>query len=123
MLLGLFAILFCSISVHSAPIISSNSFGGPKNTAVPGTLTATGSGGVLTFNLVTAPSRGPVVLNAGGSFTYTPIAEYTGVDSFDFVVTETGGTTGGSSQGTAYFTISDVSPQVTSVSVPASGHY
>jgi hypothetical protein len=78
---------------------------------------------VLTFNLVTAPSRGTVVLNAGGSFTYTPIAEYTGVDSFDFVVTETGGTTGGSSQGTAYFTISDVSPQVTSVSVPASGHY
>lgn len=122
-LLGLYAIMFCSISAHSAPIISSNSFGGPKNTAVPGTLTATGSGGALTFSLVTAPLNGTVVLNASGSFTYRPNAGYTGVDSFDFVVTEVGGTTGGSSQGTAYFTISDVFPQVTSVSVPASGYY
>lgn len=122
-LLGLYAIMICSISAHSAPIISSNSFGGPKNTAVTGTLTATGSGGVLTFSLVTAPVHGTVVLNADGSFTYRPNAEYTGGDSFKYLVEETGGTTGGSSQGTAYFTISDVSPQVTAVSVPASGYY
>jgi len=115
--------MICSISAHSAPIISSNSFGGPKNTAVTGTLTATGSGGVLTFSLVTAPVHGTVVLNADGSFTYRPNAEYTGGDSFKYLVEETGGTTGGSSQGTAYFTISDVSPQVTAVSVPASGYY
>lgn len=123
MLLGLYAILFCSISAHSAPIITSNSFGGPKNTAVTGTLTATGSGGVLTFSLVTAPLHGTIVLNAGGSFTYTPNAEFTGGDSFKYLVEETSGATRESSEGTAFFTISDMSPQVTAVSVPANGYY
>ncbi|WP_377514348.1 cadherin-like beta sandwich domain-containing protein [Ochrobactrum sp. RH2CCR150] len=123
MLLGLYAILFCSISAHTAPIITSNSFGGPKNTAVTGTLTATGSGGVLTFSLVTAPLHGTIVLNAGGSFTYTPNAEFTGGDSFKYLVEETSGATRESSEGNAFFTISDMSPQVTAVSVPANGYY
>ncbi len=38
-------------------------------------------GNALTASLVTAPVNGTVVLNADGSFTYTPNANYNGLDS------------------------------------------
>ena len=40
------------------------------------------AGGGSVFSLVTAPAQGTVVLNANGSYTYTPNAGYTGNDSF-----------------------------------------
>ena len=42
-----------------------------------GTLTAVRTGG-------NGPSHGSVTLNANGSFTYTPAADYSGVDSFTY---------------------------------------
>ncbi|MCR8842366.1 Ig-like domain-containing protein [Paenibacillus sp. SC116] len=69
--------------------------------AIPGTLsvvggaptngTVTGSdieGDILTFSLITAPSKGTVVLNANGAYTYTPILNATGTDSFMFKVND-----------------------------------
>nr|WP_263013019.1 tandem-95 repeat protein [Ancylothrix sp. D3o] len=42
----------------------------------------------LTPIVVTGPSNGSVVLNADGSFAYTPAANYTGVDSFTYQVSD-----------------------------------
>ena len=41
-------------------------------------------GATLTAVLVTGPSHGTLTLNANGSFTYTPAANYNGADSFTY---------------------------------------
>jgi len=40
--------------------------------------------GTLTAVLVTDPAHGALVLNADGSFTYTPHAGFSGVDTFTY---------------------------------------
>gem|GEM_PF-2450695 len=47
-------------------------------------------GNALTASLVTAPVNGTVVLNADGSFTYTPNANYSGLDSLVYQVCDNG---------------------------------
>ncbi|UYQ94638.1 Ig-like domain-containing protein [Chitinophaga horti] len=47
-------------------------------------------GDALTASLVTAPANGSVVLNADGSFTYTPNANYNGLDSLVYAVCDNG---------------------------------
>ncbi|HWV65643.1 Ig-like domain-containing protein, partial [Chitinophaga sp.] len=47
-------------------------------------------GNALTASLVTAPVNGTVVLNADGSFTYTPNANYSGSDSLIYQVCDNG---------------------------------
>ena len=41
-------------------------------------------GDPLTAVLVTGPSHGTLTLNANGSFSYTPAADFTGSDSFTY---------------------------------------
>ena len=41
----------------------------------------------MTTSLVDGPAHGTVVLDADGSFTYTPTANYSGQDSFTYKVT------------------------------------
>ena len=41
-------------------------------------------GDTLTAVLVTGPAHGTLTLNADGSFTYTPTANYNGTDSFTY---------------------------------------
>src|SRR5205085_1502356 len=48
----------------------------------------TTSGGTLSFAKTTDPSHGNVTVNADGSFTYTPAANYHGADSFTYTVTD-----------------------------------
>ena len=54
--------------------------------AAPGVLgnDADPDGDPLTAVLVTGPSHGTLTLNANGSFTYTPAADFTGSDSFSY---------------------------------------
>lgn len=58
-----------------------------EDTVLTGTLTATDidSSG-LTFSLATGPTNGVAVVNADGSYTYTPAAHYFGEDSFTYEV-------------------------------------
>ena len=41
-------------------------------------------GATLTAVLVTGPAHGTLALNADGSFTYTPAANFNGADSFTY---------------------------------------
>ena len=56
-------------------------------------------GNPLTAVLVSGPSHGTLVLNANGSFTYTPAFGYRGLDSFTYKA----------SDGTAYSNVATVS--------------
>ena len=49
------------------------------------------NGKPLTASLMTAAANGSVVVNADGSFSYTPTANYTGNDSFVYKATDTQG--------------------------------
>ena len=78
-------------SVNDAPVAVNDAFSTPEDTvltvAAPGVLgndTDVDSGDVLTAVLVTGVSNGTLVLNADGSFTYTPAANFNGTDSFTY---------------------------------------
>ena len=58
-----------------------------------------------TASLATSPSHGSLVLNADGSFTYTPVANYHGTDSFTYT-TATGARV--SAAATVTITVTDV---------------
>jgi VCBS repeat-containing protein len=49
----------------------------------------------LTLSVVATPTRGTVVLNNNGSYTYTPFLNDNGTDTFTYVVTDSDGDEGG----------------------------
>jgi VCBS repeat-containing protein len=62
-----------------------------EDTAASGTLAASASdveGDALSFSLVAGPANGSVVVNADGTYTYTPNANYFGPDSFTYRVND-----------------------------------
>jgi hypothetical protein len=74
------------------PTANNGSVSTNENTAVNGTLSATGSG-TLSFAIVSNPAHGTVSLTAStGAFTYTPASNYSGSDSFTFDASNSGGT-------------------------------
>jgi kumamolisin len=79
----------------AAPTASNGSVTTAENTAVSGTLSASGpSGAALSFAIVAQPANGSVTLtNAStGAFTYTPNSGFSGTDSFTFDASDSGGT-------------------------------
>src|SRR5207247_9417497 len=60
----------------------------PVGQATPGTWTLPGSGGQggLTYAVVSQGSHGTAAVNANGTFSYTPAANYIGPDRFPFRV-------------------------------------
>ncbi|MGV8803355.1 MAG: Ig-like domain-containing protein, partial [Polaromonas sp.] len=49
---------------------------------------STTSGGALAYALTSGPAHGTLVFQADGSYTYTPVADYNGPDSFTYTVTD-----------------------------------
>ena len=75
-----------------APIAEDSALETYKNLPNSGTLKAKDpENSLLTYALVRAPRRGTVVLNADGSFTYTPKKNKVGVDSFTYTAADEGG--------------------------------
>jgi VCBS repeat-containing protein len=76
--------------VNDAPFAGTDTYSTAEDTslvlAVPGVLSndTDAEGSPLTAVLVTGPAHGALVLNANGSFTYTPTANYNGPDSFTY---------------------------------------
>ena len=77
-------------SVNDAPVAANDSYTTPEDTAL--IVVAAGAlgndsdvdGDLLSAVLVTGPSHGSLTLNANGAFTYTPVANYNGPDSFSY---------------------------------------
>jgi gliding motility-associated-like protein len=63
-----------------------------ENTPVSGVITATdGDGDVLSYTKATDPAHGTVVVNANGSYTYTPNTDYNGPDVFTVDISDGNG--------------------------------
>ena len=64
--------------------------------SIPGVLgndSLGGDGGTLAVSSYTSPAHGSLTLNPDGSFTYTPVANYNGADSFSYTITDADGDT------------------------------
>ena len=74
-------------SVDDLPVAADDSIHATEDTAFVGSVagndTLSGDGGNV-FTIDTAPTQGSVTMNADGSFTYTPDANYHGSDSFAY---------------------------------------
>ncbi|HZI51548.1 MAG TPA: Ig-like domain-containing protein, partial [Terriglobia bacterium] len=75
---------------NDPPVANTDAYSTDENTPLivpaPGVLAndADADGDAVTAVLVTGPSHGTLVLNANGSFTYTPNSGFAGVDSFTY---------------------------------------
>jgi VCBS repeat-containing protein len=78
-------------AVADAPVADNATNSTIEDTAVGGTLTATDADGdALTYSLVTDAANGTAVVNADGSYTYIPGADFNGADSFTFKANDGG---------------------------------
>ncbi|MEP1443247.1 MAG: tandem-95 repeat protein [Hyphomicrobiales bacterium] len=90
------AILTITVTgANDAPIVSALTITTNENNATVGQLVASDvdASDTLTFSLDEAPTNGSVIVNADGSFTYTPNTGFDGTDSFDFIVDDGNGGT------------------------------
>ncbi|WP_162946654.1 Ig-like domain-containing protein [Chitinophaga barathri] len=86
-------IVFTVTAVNDSPVAATDSVATDEGTLVSGNVLTNDTdieGNSLTASLVTAPVNGTVVLNADGSFTYTPSAGYNGLDSLIYQVCDNG---------------------------------
>ncbi|HRK23386.1 MAG TPA: Ig-like domain-containing protein [Beijerinckiaceae bacterium] len=79
---------------NPAPDAVNDAYSVNSGTVLTGSLAPNDSdpdGDSLTFCATTAPANGTVVVNANGSFTYTPNAGFVGTDSFTYCLTDSQG--------------------------------
>ena len=116
-----------TIYVNGAPVANNDSVTTNTNTSVNGDASTNDSdpnGDPLTFSVATNPTHGSVVLNANGTFTYTPTNGYAGADSFTYNVSDGNG---GSATATVNVTVLNAAPVAnndsvsTAVSTPVNG--
>lgn len=104
---GISAPATVNITIKDISLSANNgTLGTLKNTLKAGTLSATGIGMPLTYNIVTPPAKGSItgLPNTTGAYTYTPNTDYIGADSFTFSVTDSSGAS--SSVATVLITVS-----------------
>ena len=63
----------------------------PRTVAAPGVLKGAKGFSSLSAAVVSGPSHGTLTLNPNGSFTYTPAAGFSGIDTFTYSVTDAHG--------------------------------
>jgi VCBS repeat-containing protein len=107
--------------VNDAPTANAATFTLNEDSSISGFLSgADVDGGVPTFSLLSFPSLGTAVLNPNGSFTYQPLSNKNGVDSFTFRLLDSSGASSAPAVVTLNITpINDI-PVVTNVSLKTS---
>src|SRR5207249_7465647 len=76
-------------AVNDAPVASGQDVTTDEDVALSGTVSATDvDGDGLTYALVGQAAHGTAVVNADGSFTYTPASNCNGTDSTTFKATD-----------------------------------
>ncbi|WP_028889783.1 Ig-like domain-containing protein, partial [Tenacibaculum ovolyticum] len=82
-------------AVNDAPVANNDTGTTEVNTPVNGNLTANDfdlNGNLITINTipVTNPTNGTVIINADGTYTYTPTSGFIGVDTFEYEICDNG---------------------------------
>lgn len=75
----------------TAPVVVDGNANPNEDLAYPGTVATLGSdadGNQLTYSIVTPPNHGTLTMNAAGTFTYTPNADFSGADQFEFMAND-----------------------------------
>ncbi|WP_210607808.1 tandem-95 repeat protein [Priestia flexa] len=94
------------LPVNDPPITGNLFFTIPEDNSLAGQVTATDvDGDPLTFSLQNPPVNGTVLVNADGTFTYTPNLNYNGSDQFTVLVSDG---QGGTAVSTVFITITPV---------------
>ena len=93
--------------VNDAPTASGTAITTAEDTVKSGSLPAATDidGDTVTYGKGSDPAHGTVVVNANGTYTYTPVANYNGADSFTYTVSDGNG---GSNTYTVAITVSPV---------------
>jgi VCBS repeat-containing protein len=95
-------------AVNDAPAAADDAVSTDEDTPVSGSVPATDvDGDALTAALVQGPAHGAVALNADGTYTYTPEADYFGTDSFTYQVSDGQTVSGVASVGLAIAPVND----------------
>ena len=97
-----------TVGPNTAPDAVNDAFTTNEDTAVSGQVLTNDSdpdGDPLTVTSNTNPSNGSVVMNANGTFTYTPNANFNGSDSFTYTISDGNG---GSDTATVFITVNPV---------------
>ena len=108
-------------TVNVAPVAQNGTARGAEDNQVTGQAAAADANGdALIYSIPSngAPAHGVVTMNANGSYTYTPAADYNGTDSFTYKVSDG---RGGVSTGTITVTVDPVNdrPVATATTVSA----
>jgi VCBS repeat-containing protein len=85
---------FVLTAINTVPTANNAAVPVPEDGSVTGSLTAITTdtdNDALIFSANSQPAHGVLVLNANGSYTYTPVANFNGVDSFNYTVTDADG--------------------------------
>ncbi len=93
---------------NRAPIATDDSFSAIEDTLLTGDISAGDSdpdGDTISFQVLTGPSHGTLILQADGTFTYSPTRNYHGSDSFLYQVHDADGAT---SSATVSITVNSV---------------
>jgi hypothetical protein len=81
-----------TVTISVVPIAMPRTFsttaGHARVVAAPGVLKGAKGFGSLSAAVVSGPSHGSLTLNGNGSFTYTPQAGFSGIDTFTYSVTD-----------------------------------
>ncbi|ULQ45279.1 Ig-like domain-containing protein [Flagellatimonas centrodinii] len=82
-------------NVNDAPVGANGSATTNEDVVLNGTLPVAtdADNDTLTYALATGPANGTVVVNANGTYTYTPAANFNGSDAFTFTVSDGNGGT------------------------------
>ncbi|HEU5134322.1 MAG TPA: Ig-like domain-containing protein [Steroidobacteraceae bacterium] len=89
-----------------APVLTSTAFAATEDTPFAGQLTATDAENqAITFARVTDAQHGQASISAAGAVAYTPVANYSGADTFSVRVTDSAG---GASTGTVTINVAGV---------------
>jgi VCBS repeat-containing protein len=107
-------------NTNTAPVATNDSYttnedttlNVPAGTGVLSNDTDANGDPLVVTGIVTGPTHGTVSLNANGSFTYTPVANYNGADSFTYQVSDS---RGGTATATVNLTVNPVDDAPTAV--------
>jgi VCBS repeat-containing protein len=84
-------------AVNDTPVAASSATATQEDSAVNGSVSATDiDGDSLVFSVTAGgqPANGSVAMNADGTYTYTPNADFSGTDTFTYTVTDNAGANG-----------------------------
>jgi hypothetical protein len=102
-----------TVNVNDLPVLNTSTFSMNEDNVLNSNLVSTDSNGIVTYAIETQPTSGSLTLSPSGAFTFTPTANYNGVDKFTVKLTDTLGATRDSEVNVSIQPVNDVPSIIT----------